>query len=335
MQTISIELEQQTPLLHFQPMQEGATLRASEIKPRLDKYILETLGDGDKNEALAIARSKNWLIGQSEHEALNYKLRVIAYNPISLQMKVDKNTTKPRDENNRELFTTSNYPNNENSLIMGNIGGHTKEELLNFSFYKNIRIEIRSCYDDLISELTKYIPLFFIENNIGNRQSKGFGSFIVKSINNEKYTNKPQYDYFVGFTLNSEGETISEKEAYKDIFIIINRIWKGLKEMSGLSKPTRKLLTSVFLNTKNQLTANEERIPSPLLFKPRILSKSEEKWDVVLWINLRPNIIEAAKAKIDDLYDKLDEIRDKVKNYRDKDAFLPKTTYTINDIKIK
>ena len=34
-----IELKQHTPIIHFQPDQKGATLRATELKPKLDKYI--------------------------------------------------------------------------------------------------------------------------------------------------------------------------------------------------------------------------------------------------------------------------------------------------------
>lgn len=34
-------LEQQTPLIHFQYDQPGATLRATEVKPKLDKFIIK------------------------------------------------------------------------------------------------------------------------------------------------------------------------------------------------------------------------------------------------------------------------------------------------------
>ncbi len=37
---ITITLKQHTPLIHFQHEQAGAILRATELKPKLDKFIL-------------------------------------------------------------------------------------------------------------------------------------------------------------------------------------------------------------------------------------------------------------------------------------------------------
>ena len=51
----TIKLKQHTPLLHFQSNEEGATLRVSEVKPRLDKFLLEQLGEGNTAKGLEIA----------------------------------------------------------------------------------------------------------------------------------------------------------------------------------------------------------------------------------------------------------------------------------------
>ena len=60
------ELEQQTPIIHFQHDQKGATLRATEVKPKLDRFILSKMG---KKEAEA----GGWFI--KDTKSLNYKLR--------------------------------------------------------------------------------------------------------------------------------------------------------------------------------------------------------------------------------------------------------------------
>ncbi len=52
MEKITITLKQHTPLLHFQSTQDGATLRASEVKPKLDKFILTKLGKGSLSDIL-------------------------------------------------------------------------------------------------------------------------------------------------------------------------------------------------------------------------------------------------------------------------------------------
>lgn len=61
------KLIQQTPIIHFQHYQIGATLRASEVKPKLDKYLRRVCRDKIK---------KNWYIPNSK--ALNYKMRIVA-----------------------------------------------------------------------------------------------------------------------------------------------------------------------------------------------------------------------------------------------------------------
>jgi hypothetical protein len=38
MAKLIVKLEQHTPLIHFQHTQDGATLRATEFKPRFDKF---------------------------------------------------------------------------------------------------------------------------------------------------------------------------------------------------------------------------------------------------------------------------------------------------------
>ena len=44
--TLTVKLKQHTPILHFQPEMatEGATLRATELKPKLDRYIIANYG---------------------------------------------------------------------------------------------------------------------------------------------------------------------------------------------------------------------------------------------------------------------------------------------------
>ena len=78
MHTLTVELEQHTPLIHFQHDQYGATLRASEVKPKLDKFILTKLGEGDYDTGKNIAKDRGWLVGKGEHPALNYKIKIEA-----------------------------------------------------------------------------------------------------------------------------------------------------------------------------------------------------------------------------------------------------------------
>ena len=69
MHKLEIKLKQHTPMIHFQHDQEGATLRASEVKPKLDRFILTRLGNGDYKKGCEEAKSKGWLVGKGDHNA--------------------------------------------------------------------------------------------------------------------------------------------------------------------------------------------------------------------------------------------------------------------------
>ena len=38
---LEFKLNPQSPLIHFQPDEAGATVRATELKPKLDKFLIE------------------------------------------------------------------------------------------------------------------------------------------------------------------------------------------------------------------------------------------------------------------------------------------------------
>ena len=44
---LKFKLDQHTPMLHFQPAQQGATLRATEVKPRFDKWLVRKAWSDD------------------------------------------------------------------------------------------------------------------------------------------------------------------------------------------------------------------------------------------------------------------------------------------------
>ncbi|KAA6310435.1 hypothetical protein EZS27_038260, partial [termite gut metagenome] len=95
MKKLTVTLKQHTPLIHFQHEQEGATLRSSEVKPRLDRFLFPIIGGNenyiqyDKEQAfkekidfdsrtklergILIAKNKNWLVGSGQHNSLDFK----------------------------------------------------------------------------------------------------------------------------------------------------------------------------------------------------------------------------------------------------------------------
>ena len=308
MYRLNIILKQHTPLIHFQHDQEGATLRASEVKPKLDKFILTKLGNENYQQGINTAKENKWLVGKGEHPALDYKMRIECKEPVDINLsikQVEKRGVIQKDELERILFTTANYPDNMNSLIMGNMGGRIKEDILNFVLYSNIKIVIISKKNKLIDEIKHFVFTFFVENGFGNRTSKGFGSYTVDKIENNRCEEKPMGDWSLSFSINANSdEDISIDKAYKDIFIAINKLWKGLKQYGESSKEGLK---SVFLGRENDLKGNEERIPSPLIFKPIIKNQQDDEWRIQILALLNENVIDRAGADMNDFYELIDK----------------------------
>lgn len=81
MAKLKIQLKQHTPLIHFQSEQPGAILRATEVKPKLDKFLKKYAFPGGFEEY------KQYLIGYKtnkkdkiedfgDKQAFDYKLRI-------------------------------------------------------------------------------------------------------------------------------------------------------------------------------------------------------------------------------------------------------------------
>lgn len=147
MNKITFTLKQHTPLIHFQFKQKGATLRASEVKPRLDRFLIQKFGGWDKipNE---------WKIDNPNGNALKYKLSIIT--------------------NKIPTIIPEGKP-----LYFGNTGKEVYEykelviyDELNLIFLSNSSLIIDEKFHDLIKQ-------FFEKNNFGSREKKGFGSFTV------------------------------------------------------------------------------------------------------------------------------------------------------------
>lgn len=254
MKQLTVKLKQHTPLIHFQHYQEGATLRASEVKPRLDRYILEIIGkDNDPNKdnnspnkdyyniGYRIAEKKGWLIGanplKKEQFALNYKMRIDSEKYRDLTLNVS--------QNKKFKYETENFP-----MLLSNMGGkNDKQDLVNFSMYDNISIKFQffsntNNLQEIYDIIKDNVELFFLTRNFGQRVSKGFGSFTVESIEEDSGNTIPiilsnsisklkkcmiRYEY-------QENDNIST------LFNVIDFYWKCLK--SGVNSTKRIIVNN-------------------------------------------------------------------------------------------
>lgn len=173
-------------MIHFQTDHEGATLRATELKPKLDKYLV------DKEFNNEFERCKELLVGYSSRNeralrerfkkdgfrALDYKVCILGGTPFAPgviknieeieRIKYDRDGKPVLKKGKPDRF---NYP-----CFFGNMG--EKEKKL-FSIYDSITLQIASFTPEIIEAIKNNICQFFAVTNFGTRQSKGFGSFYI------------------------------------------------------------------------------------------------------------------------------------------------------------
>ncbi|MCC5938002.1 MAG: hypothetical protein JJU34_12040 [Lunatimonas sp.] len=165
------QLIQHTPMIHFQGDQMGATLRASELKPKLDEFLKKKIQNKEDYN--------KWLIPEQE-EALNYKVRVLLTK--SCENNVTSRTNAPMyfgDTGSKKEFKPGSTGN--------------KKEIKHLNHAKApLEVVIFSFYAGLLEEIETYFAEFLFMTNFGTRQSKGYGSFSFLEMECENFS----YPYF-------------------------------------------------------------------------------------------------------------------------------------------
>lgn len=188
MHTLRVTLKQHTPLIHFQHDQDGATLRASEVKPKLDKFILSKLTQEEHRNG----EKEGWIKSKSGNTWLDYKMRIEAegaqkeYLLASYIKKEDIEKLKRVGIDaigNTAFFAQekqkSNILNNKNPRSEWN--KIDKKGL--FTEDSTVVTIISGNQDAKLTEIINAnIQCFFVAFNFGTRQSKGFGCFSVSEV---------------------------------------------------------------------------------------------------------------------------------------------------------
>ena len=159
MYQLEIKLKQHTPLIHFQHDQDGATLRASEVKPKLDKYILTQLGGGDYEKGKAEAKANGWLIGKGDHPALDYKMRIEDSIDNIVSFEINKKQiykSEQRDKDKNQGYTIIRVKPGD--IITDQTKGKIKYEIEDNGLL--YRAKKRDSDSRIIYSLTSY-PFFF------------------------------------------------------------------------------------------------------------------------------------------------------------------------------
>jgi len=248
---LTFKLKQHTPLIHFQHDQHGATLRATELKPKLDRFILEKLGNGNYEQGTKIAEKNGWLVGTGEHPALDYKVRIFPTGQIE-ELKIEKGRG----------YKIPNF--------FGNMGDDYEPKYLNYT-KAPIILNILSFKKDLLDVINNEINHFFSITNFGTRQSKGFGSFTLEDINIEQSRNF--FDSYININelkcrdFNTTNQTKNNLytgnwKNFVNLFLYIETFYKNLR--SGINRKGKNNITNFYIK------------PAIFFFTKDVLNK---QWD--------------------------------------------------------
>ncbi|KIR01297.1 hypothetical protein P261_00111 [Lachnospiraceae bacterium TWA4] len=160
LKTCTFTLKQHTMLL--QPEDYTGCLRATEVKPKLDRFLQRRLGISVKDKNLN--GYSNWIQSVSdngEDVSFRYKMR------IKLLGSIECYESRNPDRNRR-------IPN----IYYGNMGNGSRTK--GYSCEDGMELHITCFIPELMEKITENIQDFFIVTNFGTMQGKGFGSFTVE-----------------------------------------------------------------------------------------------------------------------------------------------------------
>ncbi len=232
MYKIEFTLKQHTPLIHFQHDQDGATLRATEVKPKLDRFI-------DYYFEYDFDKLKQYLISYNALHDSEFKK---SYNAgrISFDYKIEVKTDSSQ-------IKISGIPD-KFPCFFGNMGDSDENMIKKFSFSEHpIKIIFKSNHKILIDVIISEFPNFLARNNFGNRQSKGFGSFYIDET--DPYYQKPHLLSFFSINWNPD----DHRYLFKDIELIHKVLRSGINDIGfgGICKFYMKpLIWQFFYNKK-------------------------------------------------------------------------------------
>lgn len=230
MEKLVIDLRQDTPMWHFRPDEKGCCLRASEVKPKLDKFLTDKL-DSDVEDEWKLKNQ-----GDEKSIHLDYKM---TFESIGEYTEI-----KGAFNKNKGIYAP--FP-----LFFGNMGEGEKKKLIYYP--DGIRMTIFSLHKDLVEKIDMYICEFFACHSFGTRQSKGFGCFYPEKINEENISEKLQCDNIIKTLAQYKFEVNikSNNEQFLELFRGIDSFHKKIRSGINLRNFYFKSLMFSYAKEKN------------------------------------------------------------------------------------
>lgn len=217
---VEFTLKQHTPIIHFQSDQVGATLRATELKPKFDKFISKTLKRVDSN---IYEKYKNIIedekIFPKDLGSNSYKITIESN---SVNVSSTPKAYVKKDEPDKTAYLSPYFANANKSITASGL----------------IKVTIKSFNKELLQLLDEIKDYIFVYENFGTRQSKGFGSYLRSDITDREIHEILKKHINPVFILGTSKD-------YKSAFSMIDNFYKKIK--MGINKPYFKSLLFQFV----------------------------------------------------------------------------------------
>jgi len=187
-------LKQHTPLIHFQSDQSGATLRATELKPKLDSFLLEHVKD------IPFKTNANG------HRSLDYKVKIYSQ---TIENNLKYMTYIPKKDREKKNLKLGSY-----------FGDYDAVQL------KNIKVEFFSFNKNVLEAINKYFDEFISISTYGTRSNKGFGDFTNIKTNQKSFEENLKKHYVI---LNIKTDKQPLKMILKDYQVLKSGGMNGVK----------------------------------------------------------------------------------------------------------
>lgn len=273
---LKVKLKQYTPIIHFQWNQRGATLRATELKPKLDAFLLENVF------RYKFEKFSDYLIGDKrEYKTYSNFTKDEVKKEPSFDYKITiKSTNSEPIDIEKEVKTNLYFVNN-----MDNKSGGRKEKVKALFNQDKIEVNFFSFNKNLINCINENIASFFSVNNFGTRQNKGFGSFFIEDSDFLKELKKVRSNF-----LYIQYDYKNYQQIFNDIWSIYTLMKSGVnypdnKNNNGKNKKTSDCSTKglnasyhksfLFEYMLKKNVGNEKRFIKENFFSPNLKVKSD------------------------------------------------------------
>ena len=309
-------LRQETPIIHFLHDQPGATLRATELKPKLDKFLLNDFSKLVSSQVAQRFSNTIQLLRRNidEQKPSNYKVfisppenEIPIYYYFETRFTYNEQTSEPANLRSNlhrpELKIVAPSP-----FFANNDKRKDKkwdEVRLGIFYEGDIHLTIKTWDRELHELLSQALPLLFCVENFGMRQSKGFGCFREASVTDETFTRILKNHFIFSKKIRAHRD-ISE------IYKTIDSVYKTLRNNAGTKQSA---IRDYFGEQDTPIEWEKNKVTSVLVFGEEYSEEDEVNFVRGLLglpgLHDYPQTLEKVKVNIQD-----NSKDDKIERYR-------------------